>query len=58
MCLAECKPLIVSRRKDVTNSLDHLIDEDGKLRWSNFVKECHSRDMLAQIKKAYSEVLI
>lgn len=58
MCLAECTPLIVSRRKDIANSLDHLTDEDGKLRWSNFVRECHSRDMLAQIKKAYSEVLI
>lgn len=57
MCLAECKPLIVSHRRDILRSLDHLMDDDGKLRWSAFVKDCRSRDMISQIRKAYCEVL-
>lgn len=57
MCLANAKPIIVSKRKDILYSLDHLIEEDGRLSWSKFVKDCGTRDLIAQIKSAYREVI-
>lgn len=57
MCLARTKVTIVTTRKDVNKSLDHLKDSTGRLSWEKFVKSCHERNLLSQIKKAYGAVL-
>lgn len=57
MCLANSTPKIISDRLEVLRSLDHLKDEEGRLDWVRFVKDCQSRDLILQIQTAFIEVI-
>lgn len=55
MCLSKSRVENLSNRSDVKKIIHDLTDETGRLNWTNFVNRARSSNLIAQIRKAYSE---